>query len=820
MTSLIYCLLNLRSWRTDGHDSFPELVINSGSFTGLLSSNGQADLLSGSIFITFLSFSFAVFMNSSQTSPRQRKLHILPVSLALMLAIGSLYFLAEMQHSSSMIKGVFAVAMLTMAMIVGFILPRQRMNFTLNNASDQGKDKISAPNASGQLKKSGQTEQYTQDNSDQAQNLSGQTPAQLKFEASVLDQVNSAIFATDVNFRITYWNRRAELLYGWQRQEVIGKHMLEVLTNPYKRSIGELFLNRLKKNQRYTGTVKVPHRKGKYIPLEIDCAPVFDTKSQLVGYTAVAMDITRHLTYEHQLQNEKEQAEQLAGARQEFLATMSHEIRTPLNVVIGMTRLLKENFPRQDQQEYLKSLQFSANHLLTIINDILDMAKIEAGKIKLEEVDFNIEEVLDGMLKAYTVKAREKGLGLTIDATEDVPRWLVGDQVRLTQILSNLLSNAIKFTKEGFVCIKVDAEARSGNEFRLQFDVIDSGIGIGQDKLEKIFDRFTQAKEDTTRRFGGSGLGLSICKKLVELQGGNISVRSEEGVGSTFSFSIDYAKSHEEHNITEIQPHTSYPLENVRLLLVDDDEANCVVATSFLRKMGVIKVTTATNGEEALKNVQEAPFDIVLMDLQMPLMNGYEATRAIRQLGGIYQALPIIALTADVVSDVREKVLKAGMNDYLSKPFDPDELNAIIARHLNVASKPTPQPSAPDEEEMVTLRRILDKYHDDSQFTQALLSSVYNSYQELNQQVEEVINQRDLISLRRTIHKMQPTLKMMENYQLQENLMLLREQLSQKTADEQQLRVITSKIYDLTGESLRVLEDLRMEMSDKDTKVM
>jgi CheY-like chemotaxis protein len=278
--------------------------------------------------------------------------------------------------------------------------------------------------------------------------------------------------------------------------------------------------------------------------------------------------------------------------------------------------------------------------------------------------------------------------------------------------------------------------------------------------------------------------------------------------------------SREENHEKEHQTQASYPLENVRLLLVDDDDANCVVASSFLRKMGVKKVTTATNGEEALKIVQQMPFDIVLMDLQMPIMNGYEATQAIRQLGGIYQALPIIALTADVVSDVREKVLKAGMNDYLSKPFDPDELNAIIARHLNVASRPASPVAEVEEEELVTLRRILEKYRDDTQFTQALLTSVYNSYQELNQQVEEAVSRWDLISLRRTIHKMQPTLKMMENYQLQEKLMLLREQLSQKENGEDQLNAISSDIFSLTGESLRMLEELRMEWSDKETKVM
>jgi PAS domain S-box-containing protein len=799
--------------------------MNSDSYPDLLSLIGGDDLLSGIYFIVIFSLSSVITMNLSFKSPKQKKPPILYILPVLILGLGSMYFLAEMlytessgQHFASVTKGFFAGTLLTLSVLLGFMLSKGRAK-----SNNTPSDRKMAPGIrqSGKSKAIDHAMSSEQVISPEAIHLKHEIQqAQLHFEASLLDQVKTAIIATNQHFQVTYWNKFAEHLFGWSKQEVIGKHILDILTNDDKRNIGDAFLKRLINKQYYTGTVKVPHKNGQYIPLEMDCAPVLDINKQLIGFTAVAMDMTRHVTYEHKLQSEKKQAEQLAVARQEFLATMSHEIRTPLNVVIGMTRLLRENDPRQDQEEYLKSLQFSANHLLTIINDILDMAKIEAGKIKLEKVDFNIEEVLDGMLKAYAVKAREKGLELSIDATEDVPRWLIGDQVRLTQILSNLLSNAIKFTKEGFICIKVSAKYRSDEVCRLHFDVMDSGIGISQDKLDKIFDRFTQAKEDTTRRFGGSGLGLSICKKLVQLQDGDISVRSEEGVGSTFSFSIDYAVSREENHEKEHQTQASYPLENVRLLLVDDDDANCVVASSFLRKMGVKKVTTATNGEEALKIVQQMPFDIVLMDLQMPIMNGYEATQAIRQLGGIYQALPIIALTADVVSDVREKVLKAGMNDYLSKPFDPDELNAIIARHLNVASRPASPVAEVEEEELVTLRRILEKYRDDTQFTQALLTSVYNSYQELNQQVEEAVSRWDLISLRRTIHKMQPTLKMMENYQLQEKLMLLREQLSQKETGEDQLNAISSDIFTLTGESLRMLEELRMEWSDKETKVM
>ena len=632
--------------------------------------------------------------------------------------------------------------------------------------------------------------------------------SQVAFQASLLDQVNSAIIATDLDFRISYWNRHAETTFGWKRHEVIGRPVLVFMTVGKKRKVGMKFLQKLRKSKSFSGDISVPHKKGHNIPLDIDCSPLFNAENRQIGFTAVAVDITDHVTYENQLEDEKAQAERLAVAKQDFLATMSHEIRTPLNVIIGMARLLSDSQPRNDQQEHLRSLMFSANHLLTIINDILDMAKIEAGKIQLEKVDFNITEVLEGLEKSFALKITEKGLDFSIDRDESVPEWLVGDQVRLTQILNNLVSNAVKFTDEGFIRIKVRAYPRGNQQQRLSFNIIDSGIGISKDKLEHIFDNYTQAKADTTRRYGGTGLGLSICKRLVEVQGGEISVSSEEGLGTTFSFNLDYASSSrkEVRSLPEID---EYSLENVHLLLVDDDEANCIVASSFLNKMGV-QVDFAHNGEEALQAVQQQDYNIVLMDLQMPIMSGYDATRAIRQLGGAYSDLPIIALTAHVVSDVRDRVREAGMNDYLSKPFDPEKLNTILARHLNLIPR---QPLQPAEEEIVSLRQLLETYQDDHQFVQTLLSSLTESYSQLDQQLKEIVKHRDIISLRRMIHKMQPTLKMMNQWQLQEKLLELREGLMTGETDEQVIGQLMNQISQLTDKSQQMLYEISQEMN-------
>jgi PAS domain S-box-containing protein len=379
--------------------------------------------------------------------------------------------------------------------------------------------------------------------------------------------------------------------------------------------------------------------------------------------------------YEQELIISKEKAEEASKAKEQFLSVMSHEIRTPMNAVVGISHLLLQEDPKPEQVESLNTLQFSANNLLALINDILDFSKIEAGKIDLENIDFNLLDLLQKQKRLMMPTARERGIELFFNIDEQVKEMVKGDSVRLNQILTNLLSNAIKFTPEGHVKLTVRQKNVTSKYIFLEFEVSDTGIGIPQDKLEIIFESFSQASTDTTRKYGGTGLGLAITKKLIDLQKGSIKVKSEINKGTSFTVELPFEKASK-----QIQPRmkvaasSAQALKGLNILLVEDQEINQFVAKRFLDKWGV-NCDMANNGLEGLEKAKNQTYDVILMDLQMPEMDGFEACRKIRELQEPYfQHVPILALTAAALSGVKQSVLQAGMNDHISKPFDPTEL--------------------------------------------------------------------------------------------------------------------------------------------------
>lgn len=619
---------------------------------------------------------------------------------------------------------------------------------------------------------------------------------QVVFQASLLDQLESAIIASNNQREIVYWNQYAEKLLGWTKEEVLGRLVEEVLIDEDERKNQERRISRLDQDKRWEGDLEVLHQDGHTIPIHASSTRLQGHQQQEIGYAFVCFNMSVQVRVKNRLQKAKDKAEKAAVAKQDFLSTMSHEIRTPLNVVIGMARLLIDEDPKPEQLEYLKSLQFSANNLLVIINDILDFSKIEAGKVKLEKINFSIHEVVEGVMSAFLFRAEEKGISLKCVIDEAVPERIIGDQVRLTQVLNNLVSNAIKFTEQGFVSIHVKPLNARGEHVDVSFEVRDSGIGISQDKIRTIFNSFTQATSDTTRKFGGTGLGLTICKRLVELQGGSIQVKSKEDIGSNFGFTLTYRKANQQAP-QPLPENEEYRLNDVRLLLVEDNPSNRMVACSFLGKMGV-QVSVAENGQEALQSVQSQNFDIILMDLQMPLMDGYEATQAIRELGGKYENLPIIALTADVVSDAKDRVLKAGMDDYLSKPFNPNALYQKISNNLNLSNTP---PEV-EEEDILTLYHIVNKYNSDNTFVTQLLNSLRHSFVSLPRQVKDLVEDKNVYELRRMIHKLLPGIQMVENHELQQQLDHLKEILSDNKIDELKVEQLLLTIEKLSEASV------------------
>ncbi len=379
----------------------------------------------------------------------------------------------------------------------------------------------------------------------------------------------------------------------------------------------------------------------------------------------------------------RQRAEEAAQAKQIFMSTMSHEIRTPLNEVIGITNLLLQSNPREDQMDFIKTLRFSGNHLLTLVNDVLDYNKMESGKIVFEQIQFNLNDFLDELMKSYSFRSKAKNLSFEINREGKLPDEVIGDQIRLNQILSNLLSNALKFTSQGGITVTIRELERIENQSRMEFSVQDTGIGIPQDKHSEIFESFTQAAADTTRRYGGSGLGLAICKKLVELQGGKIILESEPGVGSTFKFILTFTVTEKKSKDQVIEPLESYKgLEGKRILVAEDNKINFFVANKFLIGWGVI-VTHAENGQLALEKLEEQSFDLILMDLHMPVMDGIEATRIIRKsTDPRINSIPIVALTAAIMSENHDKIDELNINDYVLKPFKPHDLFSRILKHV------------------------------------------------------------------------------------------------------------------------------------------
>jgi PAS domain S-box-containing protein len=420
----------------------------------------------------------------------------------------------------------------------------------------------------------------------------------------------------------------------------------------------------------HDGSIKHIHAIGK---------PHYNELGKITKLHGAIMDITEWKDAKEALIKAKVQAEQAAIAKSQFLSTMSHEIRTPMNAVIGFTHLLMQD-PREDQREYLKTLKFSAENLLVLINDILDFSKIEAGKIEFEEVDFSVRELISNIKHATVQKAQEKNIRFKLLIDDDLPEVVIGDPVRLGQIITNLVSNGIKFTDKGKVIICATLVSTNDKQTTINFEVKDTGIGIPEDKWESIFESFTQASSDTTRKYGGTGLGLTITRRLLELQGSQIHLKSKEGEGSVFSFDLTFGSS--KKTISKSKSHHRLfkeSLKGTRVLIAEDNQINVVLAKEFLRQWDV-ECDVAENGAIALQLVKTNNYDLVLMDLQMPEMDGYETTLEIRKIEQ-YKDLPIIALTASAMLNIQDRAFIVGMDDYISKPFNPDELYGKLKQY-------------------------------------------------------------------------------------------------------------------------------------------
>ena len=462
---------------------------------------------------------------------------------------------------------------------------------------------------------------------------------------------------------------------GYSREELIGKHQ-NILLDEDQKAKNLTFWTSLQSGEFQAGRLKRRHKNGSSVWIQATYNPITDLNNKVIRVIKIAQDITTEIEAEKALKRSKELAESLNIQKDNFIANMSHEIRTPIHAVLGFTELLLEQEKQDSKKSYLEAIKTAGDNLLYIINDILDLSKIEAGIIQLDKEPFDLLFVIQNVFSILHLKAHQKKITFSHHIHPEVMLNLEGDKNRLTQILVNLLGNAIKFTPSGSVTLYVDPLNFENGKLTLQFKVVDTGIGIPEEKIKFIFDRFSQAEENISRSYGGTGLGLNISQQLIERLGGSIWVKSEEGTGSVFSFFLPFTVGKSGGKpVKQIPVRNQEEIRRGTILLCEDNELNQRLIKAIFIEKGFI-IDLAENGEKGLKLARNNRYDLILMDLQMPLMDGYEATRLIRQ--EIKTNIPIIALTANFMLSEKEKCMKIGMNDYLPKPFAKEDLLKMV----------------------------------------------------------------------------------------------------------------------------------------------
>ncbi len=582
------------------------------------------------------------------------------------------------------------------------------------------------------------------------------------FYEAVVEDGSDLIFLVDFEGKILYHNSSVHETLGYRKKSLIGKVFFDFILPA---TLNEFKIN-FSKSQKRAYTEKVEFQflcKDKtYRFLEFNAINL-KNKEGLQGLILDCRDITDR-------KKDAEELLRLQKAKEQFLANISHEIRTPINGIAGIAGLLSQNQNSEERETYLHAIRHSAENLKVIINDILDLASIESGKLKFEKIAFNLTDLLPSLISTFTYQAREKKLSLHYTIEESLNRFLVGDPARLNQILINLISNAVKFTHAGSIHIRCVVKKEKKNICWVQISVSDTGIGIPSEKLTTIFESFSQADESVTRRYGGTGLGLTIARQLVELQKGRIYVESKEHTGSTFTILLPYAignaarLSKQPFKPTSISEETAH---NLKVLLVEDNDINRLYAKSILETWKC-KTDIAENGLIAIEKLKNNLYDVILMDVQMPVMDGYEATKAIRMMAHPTNAIPVVALTANATKADVEKCLAAGMNDYVAKPFTPDDLYQKLFKKLKIVSGTYSIVEA--KEKLFDLTYLKTISGDNHEFIREMIETFIQSVPILLNDLDEAISNSEWVKISRIAHQIKPSLSLMGIHQLKESV--------------------------------------------------
>lgn len=611
------------------------------------------------------------------------------------------------------------------------------------------------------------------------------------FFKSVVEDGSDIIFIVDYEGDILYHNNSTLDTLGHKPNSLVGKNFFDMilpssLTNfkrHYKESIKKRFNESIEfqflcqdKSYKYLefNSINLKHKEG-IDGLILDCR-----------------DIT---------QRKEDAAELLRAqkAKEQFLANVSHEIRTPINGIAGMAALLSQNPSAKEQVAYLNAIKSAAENLKVIINDILDLASIESGKLNFEQIEFDINELLISIVDSFAVQSNQKKIALNYTLDSRISQILVGDPFRLNQVLINLIGNALKFTHDGSIQINCTLEKVQGKIQHIRFDVTDTGIGIPADKLNTIFESFSQADASVTRKYGGTGLGLTIVKQLVELQQGRITVASIEDAGTTFSIVIPYAvgEANQIEGNTSIVNRTKtdqISLKDLKILLAEDNDINRLYATSIL-KMWECHTDTAENGYVALEKVRNNDYDIILMDIQMPVMDGFEATKAIKMGKSSKNLIPIIALTANASAIDIERCLAAGMVDCLAKPFTPQNLFSVLVKHSQSRiSKEELEAVAKsaNNSEGIDLSYLKKVSGNNQEFISEIIASFISTTPKALEIIQDLMKKSDWVNMEKEVHKIKPTLSMIGLVATREKAVEI-EQLTHSQSDFKKLQQLTNE---------------------------
>jgi PAS domain S-box-containing protein len=616
------------------------------------------------------------------------------------------------------------------------------------------------------------------------------------FYKAVVEDGSDLIFVVDYDGNICYHNSSVKDTLGYKTKSLNGKNFFDYILPSELEDLKVKF--KLSQKRAYTEKVEFQFLCAdlSYRFLEFNAINL-KHKEDLEGFILDCRDITER-------KHDAEELVRLQKAKEQFLANISHEIRTPINGIAGMAGLLSQNPSNEERETYLNAIKHSAENLKLIINDILDLAAIESGKLKFEKIAFSLTDLVPALINTFAYQAKEKRLKLEYTIDSKLNRILLGDPVRLNQVLINLISNAVKFTHTGSIHINCSVDRQQKDTCWVRFEISDTGVGIPAEKLTTIFESFSQADASVTRRYGGSGLGLTIVKQLVELQNGRITVRSEEHRGSTFITLIPYtvakssvvAKSSQAANVYDNQF-----TKELDVLLVEDNDINRLYAKSVLKNWEC-QVDIAENGLVAIEKVKNKLYDVVLMDVQMPVMDGYEATRTIRLMDAPKNSIPIVALTANATKKDVEKCLASGMNDYLPKPFTPDDLHRKIIEELKIRPGNKPEKKAPagrkaSKFDLTYLRSISNNNED---FVKEMMQTFVQSIPGILDEMKKCIVEENWERLSKLAHQIKPSFTLLGVYDLKNTIIYIEDNGKNKTN--------LSELQKISSNFIKVCDDL------------